>query len=134
MPKEMDPPMSRAPFSNPLGGNGNGDGIPSHEDRFLRYKRELHQQLISSMDLGAIGTMSEEDLRLEVRRAAEELCRLSSEMLSLSERERLEKLRLFDTFVPKIPLRSPGAVAQELKAIRLARRSGGRRPASRDKA
>src|SRR5437667_2995835 len=98
MPKEMDPPMSRAPFSNPLGGNGNGDGIPSHEDRFLRYKRELHQQLISSMDLGAIGTMSEEDLRLEVRRAAEELCRLSSEMLSLSERERLVNEVLDETF------------------------------------
>jgi len=52
----------------------------------------------------------------------------------MSDRERLEKLRLFDTFVPKIALRSPGAVAQELREIRLARRSGGRRPASRDKA
>src|SRR5205807_5473178 len=58
----------------------------------------LHQQLISSMDLGAIGTMSEEDLRLEVRRAAEELCRLSSEMLSLSERERLVNEVLDETF------------------------------------
>jgi predicted DNA-binding protein len=52
----------------------------------------------------------------------------------MSDRERLEKLRLFDAFVPKIPLRSPAAIAQELKEIRLARRSGGRRPASRNKA
>ena len=68
------------------------------EERFLRYKQELHQQLISSMDLSAIGTMSEEDLRLEVRRAAEELCRLSSDLLSLSERERLVTEVLDETF------------------------------------
>jgi pilus assembly protein CpaF len=68
------------------------------DDRFLRYKAELHQQLIASMDLSAIGTMSEEDLRLEVRRAAEELCRLSSDLLSLAERERLVNEVLDETF------------------------------------
>src|SRR5215475_5862550 len=68
------------------------------EDRFLRYKQELHQQLIASMDLSTIGTMSEEDLRLEVRRAAEELCRLSSDLLSLAERERLVNEVLDETF------------------------------------
>jgi predicted DNA-binding protein len=52
----------------------------------------------------------------------------------MSDRERLEKLRLFDAFVPKIPLRSPGAVAQELKEIRLARRAGGRGSGSGNKA
>jgi pilus assembly protein CpaF len=76
----------------------NEDSFTSHEDRFLRCKRELHQQLISSMDLATIGTMSEEELRLEVRRAAEELCRLSPEMLSLSERERLVTEVLDETF------------------------------------
>jgi pilus assembly protein CpaF len=76
----------------------NGEAFTSHEDRFLRCKRELHQQLISSMDLASIGTMSEEELRLEVRRAAEELCRLSPEMLSLSERERLVTEVLDETF------------------------------------
>jgi hypothetical protein len=40
------------------------------EERFLRYKRELHQQLIAGMDLSAIGMMDEAELRLEVRRAA----------------------------------------------------------------
>jgi pilus assembly protein CpaF len=70
----------------------------SAEERFLRYKRELHQQLIASMDLSAIGTLSEEDLRLEVRRAAEELCRLSSDLLSLTERERLVTEVLDETF------------------------------------
>ena len=68
------------------------------EERFLRLKKELHQQLISGMDLSALGTLSEDDLRLEVRRAAEELCRLSPEMLSLAERERLVNEVLDETF------------------------------------
>jgi pilus assembly protein CpaF len=71
---------------------------PAADERLLQYKKELHQQLISSMDLSAIGTMSEEELRLEVRRAAEELCRLSSDLLSLSERERLVNEVLDETF------------------------------------
>ncbi len=70
----------------------------SPEERFLRLKKELHQQLIASMDLSAIGTMNEAELRLEVRRAAEELCRQSSDLLSLSERERLVNEVLDETF------------------------------------
>src|SRR5262245_3331447 len=50
------------------------------------------------MDLSAIGAMNEEDLRQEVRRAAEELCRLSSDLLSLSEREKLVSEVLAETF------------------------------------
>src|SRR5712691_223074 len=70
----------------------------TNDERLLRYKKELHQQLIASMDLSAIGTMSEEDLRSEVRGAAEELCRLSSDLLSLSERERLVNEVMDETF------------------------------------
>ena len=44
-----------------------------------------------------------------------------------SERERLNLLRTFDEVVPRIPERDVRQVDQELKAIRLARRSGGRR-------
>jgi pilus assembly protein CpaF len=68
------------------------------EDRFLAYKRELHQQLITGMDLAAIGTMDEHELRLEVRRAAEELSRQSSDLLNLAERERLVEEVLDETF------------------------------------
>ena len=68
------------------------------EERFLAYKKELHQQLIAGMDLSAIGTMNEEELRFEVRRAAEQLCRLRSDLLSLSERERLVNEVLDETF------------------------------------
>src|SRR3954451_2782827 len=71
---------------------------PTAEERFLRLKKELHQQLISGMDLSAIAKMSQEDLRVEVRRAAEDLCRRSSDLLNLSERERLVSEVLDETF------------------------------------
>jgi pilus assembly protein CpaF len=68
------------------------------DERFLHYKKELHQQLITGMDLAAIGTMDEQDLRVEVRRAAEELSRQSSDLLNLAERERLVSEVLDETF------------------------------------
>jgi pilus assembly protein CpaF len=68
------------------------------DERFLTHKKELHEQLIASMDLSAIGTLSEEDLRLECRRVAEDLCRASSDLLSLSQRERLVNEVLDETF------------------------------------
>jgi hypothetical protein len=45
----------------------------------------------------------------------------------LSERERIQMLRIFDEMVPRIPSRAAREVDRELKAIRQARRSGGRR-------
>jgi predicted DNA-binding protein len=45
----------------------------------------------------------------------------------LSERERIQMLRIFDEMVPRIPSRPDRQVDRELKAIRQARRSGGRR-------
>jgi pilus assembly protein CpaF len=68
------------------------------QDRLLHYKKELHQQLIAGMDLSAIGTMDEDELRLEVRRVAEELSRKSSDLLSLSEREQLVNEVMDETF------------------------------------
>jgi pilus assembly protein CpaF len=87
--------MSRLQPNRPSLGNGNPS---SPEERFLHHKKELHQQLIASLDLSTVGTMNEEDLRLEVRQAAEEMCRLSSDLLSLSERERLVNEVLDETF------------------------------------
>jgi pilus assembly protein CpaF len=71
---------------------------PTAEERLLRYKRELHQRLISAMDMSAISRLSEEELRREVRKAAEEQCRHSPDLLSLSERERLVNEVLDETF------------------------------------
>jgi pilus assembly protein CpaF len=73
--------------------NGNGT-----EDRWLRFKKELHQQLIAGMDLSAIGTMSDDELRTEVRRGAEVLCRLSPELLTAGERDRLVNEVIDETF------------------------------------
>ena len=70
----------------------------NNEERFLRYKRELHQQLITGMNLATLGSLDEEQLRLEVRQAAEELARRSSDLLNLSERERLVTEVLDETF------------------------------------
>src|SRR3954451_16631639 len=72
--------------------------VATAEERFLRYKRELHRQLIAGMDLSEIGAMDEAELRLEVRRAAEDMCRSSSDLLNLSERERLVSEVLDETF------------------------------------
>src|SRR3954468_13876192 len=72
--------------------------LMSAEERFLHLKKDLHQQLITSMDLGAIATMGEEELRMEVRRAAEDLCRQSADLLNISERERLVSEVIDETF------------------------------------
>ena len=45
----------------------------------------------------------------------------------LSESERLEKLRIFDEMIARVPQRSVQEVDRELNEIRRARRSGGRR-------
>ena len=52
--------MSRMLTNAPVFHNGHGT---TAEDRFLHYKSELHQQLIAGMDLSAIGTMDEDELR-----------------------------------------------------------------------
>jgi len=49
----------------------------------------------------------------------------------LGEKERLNLLRTFDEMVPRIPERDVRQVDRELKAIRLARRSDGRRVLSK---
>jgi pilus assembly protein CpaF len=75
----------------------NGAASTSQE-RFLRHKKQLHEQLITGVDLSAIGSMNEEELRVEVRRVAEDLCRYSADLLNLNERERLVTEVLDETF------------------------------------
>jgi len=48
----------------------------------------------------------------------------------LSEEERLRMLRVFDEWLPRIPDRAEADVEKESRAIRRARRSGGRRTRS----
>jgi pilus assembly protein CpaF len=78
--------------------NGQGGIATSDEDRFITLKRQLHQQLITGMDISSIGSMNEEELRHELRRAAEEQVRQGSALLNLSERERLVSEVVDETF------------------------------------
>src|SRR5262245_36695990 len=87
--------MSRFQRSSASDMNG---PLPSADERFLSYKKAMHEQLIASMDLAALRTLSEEELRLECRRVAEELSQLNSDLLSLGERERLVNEVLDETF------------------------------------
>src|SRR5262249_7039352 len=74
------------------------DDFRAADDRFRRLKGQLHRQLIAEMDLSAAGQLSGEELRLQVRRAAEELCLHSTDLLSRSEREQLVNEVLDETF------------------------------------
>ena len=61
-----------------------------------------------------MGSMSEDELRDEVRRGAEQLCRQSNDLLSLSEREKLIGEVLDETFGIG-PLESPDARPDDLR-------------------
>src|SRR5262245_66289720 len=62
---------------------------PTLGDWYVALKRQLHQQVIGAIDLASIGTLGEDQLRMEVRRKAEGLCQKSANLLNLAEREKL---------------------------------------------
>jgi pilus assembly protein CpaF len=51
--------------------------------------QDLHARLIAGLDLSRIGSMTEDEIRSEIREAAGELCSRSSSLLTASDRERL---------------------------------------------
>ncbi len=65
---------------------------------FQRIKEELHQQVISRLDLSTIGTMHEDELRIQVRREAEELLSRRKDLLNVVEREGLIKEIIDEAF------------------------------------
>jgi len=73
-------------------------GLFREDERFLRQKREVHQRLITGMDLAALTRMSEDGVRREIRRAAEEMCQYGSNLLTPGERERLVSEVLDEAF------------------------------------
>ena len=70
----------------------------SPSEWFLSLKAELHRQVIGKMDLATIGTMAEQDLRLEVRRSAQELLKDRSDLLNVAEQEQLVNEVIDETF------------------------------------
>jgi pilus assembly protein CpaF len=59
------------------------------DERLAQIKRELHNRLVANIDLGALRTMDEQQLRAQFRLGAEELCRRRPDLLSQSERRQL---------------------------------------------
>src|SRR5689334_19485990 len=84
------------------GRNGDAGGKHPHagmdESRFLALKRELHQEVISSIDLSVLSKMTQEQLRIEVRRMAEYICNHHSDVIGPTVRERLVNEVLDETF------------------------------------
>jgi pilus assembly protein CpaF len=67
-------------------------------DELRRLKGNLHRQLVMNMDLSALANMNREQLRLEVRRVADDLCQRSATLINRQERERLVNEVLDETF------------------------------------
>ncbi|HEY2253538.1 MAG TPA: CpaF family protein [Planctomycetaceae bacterium] len=68
---------------------GMGTMLPSGVPSGAMSTQDLHARLIAGLDLSRIGSMTEEEIRLEIREAAAELCNRSSNLLTASDRERL---------------------------------------------
>jgi pilus assembly protein CpaF len=100
------------PLTNHRPASNDGTRAPVRPvEEFARLKAQLHRQLVAGMDLSVLTTMDREQLRLEVRRVADELCQRSSNLLNRSERERVVNEVLDETFGlgPLEPLmRDPG--------------------------
>src|SRR4051794_3487957 len=96
------PPRS---LTEPAVPNGDSwsDADPSrgpdvNSDERRRLKAQLHQQLVTRMDMAVLGSVGQDRLRAEVRRMAEELCQRSAQLLSRPERDRIVGEVLDETF------------------------------------
>jgi pilus assembly protein CpaF len=89
---------------------------PDRGHRVARYKRELHEKLVTALNLAATEAMTDEQLRHEVRRAAEELSRFAPELLTTAERERVVQELMDEAFGlgPLEPLMKDSTVADIL--------------------
>ena len=61
----------------------------TREARFQRAKQDIHQRLITAMDVSSASGLKDHELRRELRRGVEDLCRFRGDLLSDAERERL---------------------------------------------
>ena len=68
------------------------------EVEFQRLKSEIHRQVIGKIDLSSVGTMDEDDLRLEIRRAAGLILSERAELLNQAEKDRLIREVIDETF------------------------------------
>jgi len=74
------------------------DSTRKQNEFFQRIKSEIHRQVIAKLDLSTLGTMREEELRVTVRRGAEQLLAKRSDLLNRAEREQLINEVIDETF------------------------------------
>ena len=85
-----------------------------------------------TLDDATVSRINDAALRLSVPKSEvvrEAISEYHERIGQLSERERLRLLNTFDEMVKRIPARDAAAVDGELRALRKARRAGGRRSA-----
>ena len=71
-------------------GPGRGNSLPGGQSRLNGFStQDLHARLIAGLDLSKIGSMTDDDIRSEIRQTAGELCSQSSSLLNASDRDRL---------------------------------------------
>ena len=76
--------------SNSVGANARNESAADGNYRLTGFStQELHSKLIAGLDLSRIGSMSDEQIRSDIRQAAGDLCNLSSNLLTANDRERL---------------------------------------------
>jgi pilus assembly protein CpaF len=63
--------------------------MPSVDNLNAFSTQDLHARLIAGLDLSRIGSMTEDEIRSEIREAAADLCNRSSSLLTANDRERL---------------------------------------------
>jgi len=86
-------------------GNSNGNGqirssnpASSFEAEFQQLKTRAHRELLDSLDLSRIATLSESQLRTHIRQLAESLLRSRPDMLSTVDEERLVEELVAESF------------------------------------
>ena len=70
----------------------------AREYEFRRIKGEVHQQVVGRIDLTALGGMEENELRIEVHRACEQVLDERSDLLNKEDRERIFREVIDETF------------------------------------
>jgi pilus assembly protein CpaF len=89
-----------------LPGNGDHEALvqpesvedDSRERELQQIKEDIHRQVIARIDLSFIGTMNDRELRLEVRRIAEQVLEQEGGRLTPEDRERLLEDVIAETF------------------------------------
>ena len=74
------------------------DAKDEQNELMMKIKSDIHRRVIQQIDLSALGTMAEEELRVEVRTVAEKLVQRNSSLLNLQEREALVNEVVDETF------------------------------------